>query len=173
MRSETVCLTHNAISDDADPQQTINDAAHSPPSLAVILLPSRLPPVLPVHTRYLPLISPPSLDFGSSDKSQSSSFSEQVMRDTAQYAWKCLSVPWEDVIALDDNYPGNILDVTALRTMDETILSDKLSTVFKPVKSTRVRSRESEKLHTSKWYVITIGRLYCLLTKLSGTASPS
>ena len=95
------------------------------------------------------------------------------MRDTAQYAWKCLSVPWKDVITLDDNYPDNILDVTALRTMDETVLSDKLSSVFKPVKSSRVRSRESEKLHTSKWYVINIGGLFYLLTKTLGTASLS
>ena len=107
--------------------------------------------MIPRHTRYLPLINPPSLDFGSSDKSQSSSFSEQVLRDTAQYAWKCLSVPYDDVLVLDEKQPEAILDVTALQNMDEMVLKDKLSLIFRPVRSNEARDRASEKHRTNKW----------------------
>lgn len=151
VRSEQVRAAFNATNDHADRFQTSDDDTDSLPSLAIILLPSRLPSVIPKHTRYLPLISPPSLDFGTSDKSQSSSFSEQVMRDTAQYAWNCLAVSSDEIIYLDDKNPDNILDVTSLHTLDDSVLVDKLSSVFKPIKPSRGRSRDAEKLHTGKW----------------------
>lgn len=84
-----------------------------------MLLPSRLPTVLPNHTFYLPLISPTSLDFGgTSEPVVYSTFSEQILRDSAQYTWGRLNVPRQKIVLPDVNRPDVIFDVSEMDGID-------------------------------------------------------
>ncbi|THH09162.1 hypothetical protein EW145_g2213 [Phellinidium pouzarii] len=135
-------------------EMAFTDVCDEAPSLAVILLPSRLPADLPKHTYYLPLISPPSLDFGTTVPAISSSFSEQVMSDSAQYAWERLEIPNECLVTLDNERPGAILDVTTLESLDRTTLINTLSVLFNPKKEAQTdRVYETERFG-NRWYTI-------------------
>ncbi|KAH8118018.1 hypothetical protein DFH11DRAFT_872578 [Phellopilus nigrolimitatus] len=129
------------------------DADDEVPSLAIVLLPSRLPAILPRHTYYLPLISPPSLDFGTSISTISSAFSEQVMIDSAQYAWDRLEIPDESLISLDYKRPNAILDVAALESLDRVTLGNAFAMLFNTSGETRsVIEREHRRIFANRWY---------------------
>lgn len=93
------------------------------PSLAIILLPSRIPSVLPNHTLYLPLISHPFLDLPSSLAGASSAFSEQVVSDSAQYSWDQLDIPREKILILRNERSDVVLDETQLEHLDSVVVA--------------------------------------------------
>ncbi|KAI5122290.1 hypothetical protein M0805_002369 [Coniferiporia weirii] len=152
---ETVSIGVDHLLGRSNRRQAAIDAYNEEPSLALILLPSRLPSALPKHTYYLPLISPPSLDFGTSIPVISSSFSEQVMSDSAQYAWERLEIANECLIALDTSRPNEILDVTALESLDRITLADRLSVLFdQGAEASPSRASEVDRLFANKWYTL-------------------
>lgn len=65
-------------------------------------------------------------------------------------------MPCDDVLILDEKQPEAILDVTALQNTDEAILKDRISSIFNPIRPNEARSRDPEKQHTNKWYVLII-----------------
>lgn len=136
----------------SDILQAFANVDDNAPSLAVLLLPCRLPPTLPEHTFYLPLISPSSLDFGSTASIVSSAFSEQVTVDSAHYTWKKLDLPKENVIVLDKERPEAILDVSALEnTQKQTALAEAFSVIFASSSDDFEIPRHHEQLTTNKW----------------------
>ncbi|KAL5486003.1 hypothetical protein ACEPAI_7047 [Sanghuangporus weigelae] len=127
------------------------------PSVAILLLPSRLPAVLPKHKFYLPLLSLSSLDLGSEAKIISSTFSEQVMLDSAHYTWKKLDLAREDVIILDRQRPHAIVDVSTLEAADSNSLIQAFSIVLNKVgpEDTSVE-RGGDSIFTNKWCTIAL-----------------
>ena len=91
------------------------------------------------------------MDLGSESATISSTFSEQVMVDSANYTWKKLDLPKEDVIMLDQHRPRRILDASTLEMADPSVLSKAFSVVLHdptPGGSTLVHGRE---FLTNKW----------------------
>ncbi|KAL5525791.1 hypothetical protein ACEPAG_7128 [Sanghuangporus baumii] len=127
------------------------------PSVAILLLPSRLPAVLPNHNFYLPLLSLSSLDLGSESEIISSTFSEQVMLDSAHYTWKKLDLARENVIILDRQRPHAIVDASMLEAADSKSLIQAFSVVLNKVglEDTSVE-RGSDSFFTNKWYTIAL-----------------
>ncbi|OCB84683.1 hypothetical protein A7U60_g8203 [Sanghuangporus baumii] len=130
---------------------------HHVSSVAILLLPSRLPAVLPKHKFYLPLLSLSSLDLGFEAEIISSTFSEQVMLDSAHYTWKKLDLAREDVIILDRQRPRAILDASTLEAADSNSLIQAFSVVLNKVgpEDTSVE-RGSDSFFTNKWYTIAL-----------------
>ncbi|KAL5504134.1 hypothetical protein ACEPAH_8207 [Sanghuangporus vaninii] len=124
------------------------------PSVAILLLPSRLPAVLPKHKFYLPLLSLSSLDLGFEAEIISSTFSERVMLDSAHYTWKKLDLAREDVIILDRERPRAILDASTLEVADSNSLIQAFSVVLNKV-DTAVE-RGSDSFFTNKWCTIAL-----------------
>lgn len=140
------------------------------PSLAIVLLPSSLPSCLPKHDYYLPLINPPSLNFGFSTLSNESAFSESVVSDSAQYAWECLEVPHEKLIVLDPRRPNTIWDVTFFNDQEEEVLVTAFSVIFSGGRTRTNISNNQEKQHAfvNKWYTLAIVAATALAVAFGG-----
>lgn len=124
------------------------------PTLALVLLPSSLPAVLPKHDLYLPLINTPALDLGSSIPALSSTFSEQVMRDSAQYAWNSVKIPVGRRIVLDHGHPDAILKVTDLERLGQYTARANFRRALirsKFMVNNRQRRTEALRVFPNKW----------------------
>lgn len=133
------------------------------PSLAIILLPSTLPSELPNHTFYLPLINPPSMDFSSSASMPRSlsTFSEQIVADSAYYAWNRLEIRSNRVIHIDDERLDEIHDVSVIDRISRETMVRALRPVFEQdISSNLAGSKEKNadecaSLFTNRWYAAT------------------
>ena len=100
------------------------------PSLAVVLLPSQLPTIIPNHSLYLPLISRPSFNLGDALSPLSSAFSAQVVRDSAYYAWERVDLPQEKTLSLDIERPNKVIDESELENINHVVLSKAFNTLI-------------------------------------------